>query len=133
MEVLCREVMSGRDWNKLWFIEVADEKDPASEFIEPLQGHDPPQELLKRLADLPVNVKPASQAVWLDSNAGIKDRTTGEAGYLAIVCILRWIDADTAEVLYNDYHSGLAASGGKAIVRRHEGKWVLESKGRWFS
>lgn len=131
MEILFREMISHRPWNKLWFLEIANENRPGADSLPPLRGYDPSPEFLKRFADLPVVIRPASQAK--KNLIGIQDRSTGEDGYVAIVRIVRWIDEGTAEFIYTDYHDSEAASGATGTAHLEAGKWVIEEKNRWLS
>jgi hypothetical protein len=84
LEVLIRQEVAGNSTH------------PDVYFVAFGKDTDPPPEFLRRLDDLGVPVKPVSEAdigMW-----EIRDRATGQIGWLVHARIIRWISRDRAKV-----------------------------------
>jgi hypothetical protein len=94
---------------------------------------DPPQELIKRLSDLPVPVKPISEGKW--KGFFIFDKTTDERGAALYVYSITMLNKDEADIEAKIHPGGgLSASGWIYRVKRQSGKWiVIGQKLKWIA
>src|SRR5262245_18983061 len=88
------------------------------------ESNDPPAELLQRLSDLPVPVKPASLAV--QKNSSIVDAETGKQGVAFYIENAQMNNPDEAQVAVL-IRPGRGSAGSKYLytVRRDNGKWKV--------
>jgi hypothetical protein len=97
-----------------------------------IEGKDPTDEFMARLADLNPVVKRVSEAEPL--LRGWVDRSTGEHGVMLSVSSIKWSFGDRVEVDGGFYCGHLCGSGGVYEVMKSRGHWKVESyRKRWDS
>ena len=94
---------------------------------------DAPTELIRRLKNMNLDLRPASQASIpinddrLDTRELIvTDPRTKKPAAVFAVSVTKWIDASSARVDVEVYHAPHAAHGFSAIVRKEDGRWRIE-------
>jgi hypothetical protein len=96
---------------------------------DPRHFVDPPFQVFERLADLNLNLLPASSAE-LDTTCHMwRDPTTGMYGDVITARIIRWLSPTEAQVRCGRYTSPLGAKGyGTQTARKGASGWQLPSR-----
>jgi hypothetical protein len=103
-------------------------------FFVSIDGHDPSDELMSRLSDLPRTIKKASFEKPAKGPHGPTDKVTGKTGIVFSAHTIRWSGKDSAELEGGYYCGGLCAAEYTFKVKREDGKWVVQSsRMSWIS
>lgn len=93
---------------------------------------DPPRGLLAKLADLNLDLKPASAGTY--GQWGIFDRATRKRGYLYWASIKERLSETQVRLDVGHWYGPLAAGGEEVVFELRDGKWVPVSHGiTWVS
>jgi hypothetical protein len=113
---------------------IAGRLNPRVYFIS-VNGKDPTDEFLKRLQDIPRNLKKASQAKQTKRFPGwVVDKKTKAPGIVFSANEIRWRSDDEVEVEGGYHCGGLCAAGDVFAVGFADGKWkVLSVRMKWIS
>jgi len=100
-----------------------------------LNGKDPTDEFLKRLQDIPRNIKKASEGKQTKSFPGwVIDKKNKQPGIVFSANEIRWTNENEVEVEGGYHCGGLCAAGDVFTVGFDEGKWkVLRVRMKWIS
>ena len=102
---------------------------------------DPPPTFLKRLADLPLDIRPVSQArlprTGERKNAaqarGVEEMNTGEDASIYYVHLRRWIDESSVELDFGRYGGPLDGGGVHgAVYEVQDAQWQPRTEGQAF-
>jgi len=85
---------------------------------------DPSDEFMKRFADNKPPVKKQSEA-QADAATGVKDRSTGERGYVLRIEKIKWVNDTEVEAEGGYYSSGVSASGNTYYLKKQDGRWIV--------
>ena len=97
---------------------------------------DPPSDLLRRLADQSVPVRPASQCrIGNDSEGGqVYDVATGPTGLMLTIGGIDCPLIGACTVAGGYYEANLSSSGNSYKVQKQDGRWVVvEDQMQWIS
>ena len=87
--------------------------------------HDPPMQLIRRLADSNLPVKPVSQSIRDGRSAFFRERGTGRKGILLYVEHISWQTHKRVLVRAGYYLGEHASLGASFRVERDEGAWKV--------
>jgi hypothetical protein len=101
---------------------------------------DPTDAAMKRLTTNGLKLLPASKARMPNGGEtdndrplrGVEDPATGKSSFIFRVTVKKWIDENTAEILYDHYGGPLAGFGGTIVVELIDGKWSIKERGKAF-
>jgi hypothetical protein len=100
-----------------------------------VNGKDPTDDFLKRLQDIPRNIKKASEGKQTKRFPGwVVDKKTKQPGIVFSANEIRWINDNEVEVEGGYHCGGLCASGDVFTVGCDGGKWkMLSVRMKWIS
>jgi hypothetical protein len=100
-----------------------------------VQGKDPSDDFLKRLQDIPRNIKKASEAKQTKRFPGwVVDKKSKQPGIVFSADQIRWTKDSEVEVEGGYHCGGLCAAGDVFTVGFERGKWkVLSVRMKWIS
>jgi len=86
---------------------------------------DLPDEFHRRISDLPVRFRRASEA-YLDGGQCVRQKGTHTDGYMHWVSIKRWLSDEEVEVEVGRWSRQLYGGGKTYILERKAGKWSIK-------
>jgi hypothetical protein len=90
---------------------------------------DLPDEFHRRISDLPVRFRKASEA-YLDGGQCVRQKGTQVDGYMHWVSIKRWLSDDEVEVELGRWSRQLHGGGKTYILEKKSGKWSIKKRVR---
>jgi hypothetical protein len=90
---------------------------------------DLPDEFHRRISDLPVRFRRASEA-YLDGGQCVRQKDTHIDGYMHWVSIKKWLSDDEVEVEVGRWSRQLYGGGTTYILEKKAGKWSIKKRGR---
>lgn len=88
-----------------------------------------PDEFHRRISDLPVRFRKASEA-YLDRGQTVRHKGTHVDGYMHWVSIKRWLSDDEVEVEVGRWSRHLHGGGRTYILEKKSGNWSLKKRVR---
>jgi hypothetical protein len=86
-----------------------------------------PDEFHKRISDLPVRFRKASEA-YLDGGQCVRQKGTHINGYLHWVNIKRWVSDEEVEVETGRWSRQLYGGGRSYLLEKKSGKWSIKKR-----
>jgi hypothetical protein len=97
---------------------------PKSQWKATGQWEDYPDSFYSKLSDMPVKFNKATEAVL--TNWSVKDRKSGEPGYMIWLSINKWISKTEVEVVYGMWTEALWSETSICIYVNKDGKWQFK-------
>lgn len=94
---------------------------------------DLPDEFHRRISDLPVRFRKASEA-YLDGGQCVRQKGTHFDGYMHWISIKRWLSDEEVEVEVGRWSRQLYGGGRTYILEKKDGKWSIKKHVRlWMT
>jgi hypothetical protein len=86
---------------------------------------DLPSEFYRRISDLPVHFRKASEA-YMDGGQYVRQKGTHAGGYMHWITIKRWLSEEEVEVETGRWSRQLYGGGRTYILEKKSGKWSIK-------